>query len=221
MPRNGGGISSFSNLQEPSAAGIVVAATNVYWVRYDGMVRMRPIAGGGTTTIATGQNAALTLAQDATNLYWATNKVGGAIMSMPKSGGTPMALATNQASPFGIAVDAAYVYWANQGDGTVNKVPIAGGAVTPLATNRPDLASCANGTTACPNNCLKREAEGWMSMHVDGHPDTDVWMKFVNADGHPVAYNQGHVGHVIEQVNGKYTDTGVCPVCGGTTLVCK
>jgi hypothetical protein len=84
-----------------------------------------------------------------------------------------------------------------------------------------ELASCPNGTVACPNHCLKREDEGWTSMHVDGHPDTDVWMKFVNADGKSVAYNQRHVGHVIELVNGVYTDTGVCPMCRGTTRVCK
>lgn len=84
-----------------------------------------------------------------------------------------------------------------------------------------ELASCPNGTTECPNSCLKRDAEGWTSMPVDGHPDTDVWMKFVNSDGRWTAYNQNHVGHMIELVNGKYTDTGVCPVCRGKTRVCK
>lgn len=82
-------------------------------------------------------------------------------------------------------------------------------------------ATCPNGTMACPNDCLKREAEGWMPMHVAGHPDTDVWMKFVSPSGRTVAYNQNHVGHMIELVDGKYTDTGVCPVCRGTTRVCR
>lgn len=84
-----------------------------------------------------------------------------------------------------------------------------------------DLASCPNGTMPCPNICLKGDAPGWTSMRVAGHPDTDVWMKFVNADGERVAYNQHHVGHVIQLVGGKNVDTGVCPVCRGKTLVCK
>jgi hypothetical protein len=84
-----------------------------------------------------------------------------------------------------------------------------------------ELAKCPNGTVPCPNHCLKRETEGWTSMEVEGHPDTDVWMKFRNDDGTTRAYNQQHIGHVIELVNGTYTDTGVCPVCRGTTRVCK
>jgi hypothetical protein len=83
------------------------------------------------------------------------------------------------------------------------------------------LASCPNGTMACPNNCLKREAEGWRSMHVDGHPDTDIWMQFVDARGGVSAFNQHHIGHVIEPVNGVFTDKGVCPVCRGKGLVCR
>ena len=91
---------------------------------------------------------------------------------------------------------------------------------TGVAAAQKDLEDCPNGTKACPHNCLKREDEGWTSMHVDGHPDTDVWMKF-GYEGNWQAYNQGHIGHVIEQVNGKYVDTGVCPICRGTTKVCQ
>ncbi len=82
--------------------------------------------------------------------------------------------------------------------------------------------SCPNGRELCPNPyCLKRETEGWVSMHVANHADTDVWMKFTAANGKTVAYNQNHIGHVIQPVNGTYTDVGVCPVCRGKTWVCK
>lgn len=84
-----------------------------------------------------------------------------------------------------------------------------------------DLASCPNGTVECPNNCLKREADGWRHLNVNGHPDMDIWMQFTNARGETVAYNQHHIGHVIEPVNGQYTDTGTCPVCKGKTRVCR
>jgi hypothetical protein len=71
----------------------------------------------------------------------------------------------------------------------------------------------------CPNNCLKAEDPGWVSMKVDGHPDTDVWMKFTGPNGWR-AYNQNHIGHVIALVDGQYIDTGVCPVCQGRTRIC-
>lgn len=92
----------------------------------------------------------------------------------------------------------------------------------PVATADAGAAvTCSNGTMACPNNCLKREADGWTHLNVKGHPDTDIWMQFVHADGRWEAYNQDHVGHVIEMRDGKYIDTGVCPVCRGTTRVCQ
>lgn len=93
---------------------------------------------------------------------------------------------------------------------------------TPEPTTAPAAAAtCANGTEACPNNCLKRETEGWRSMDVKGHPPTDVWMTFTDDKGSWVAFNQNHVGHVIQRVNGTPTDVGVCPVCKGSTRVCK
>lgn len=83
------------------------------------------------------------------------------------------------------------------------------------------VASCPSGTIPCPNDCLKREADGWTHLNVKGHPDSDIWMQFVHADGKWEAYNQGHIGHVIEMRNGKYVDIGECPVCRGTTRVCR
>ncbi len=79
-------------------------------------------------------------------------------------------------------------------------------------------AVCEN-PVPCPNGCLKAEDPGWVSMKVDGHPDTDVWMKFTGPKGWH-AFNQNHIGHIISLVNGEYVDTGVCPVCRGTTRVC-
>ncbi len=80
-------------------------------------------------------------------------------------------------------------------------------------------STCPDGTIPCPNHCLKREDGGWQTMHVDGHSDTDLWMKFTYPNGSWAAWSQAHIGHVIEMVNGKYQDTGLCPVCHGTTRV--
>jgi hypothetical protein len=52
-------------------------------------------------------------------------------------------------------------------------------------------------------------------MQVTGHPPTDIWQKFPKPGGGWTAYNQNHVGHVIELRNGDWVDTGPCPVCHG------
>jgi hypothetical protein len=56
-------------------------------------------------------------------------------------------------------------------------------------------------------------------MHVDGHPDTDVWQRFHQADGTSQFWNQNHKGEVIEMRAGMAVNIGKCPVCGGTAKV--
>ncbi len=76
---------------------------------------------------------------------------------------------------------------------------------------------CVHGVIPCPNpDCLQLTRGDWVHMHVDGHPDTDVWHKFDAPNGGWAAYSQAHVGHVIQLVNGQWTDMGLCPVCLGT-----
>jgi hypothetical protein len=67
----------------------------------------------------------------------------------------------------------------------------------------------------CPNHCLQLGEGNWIHMHVDGHPDTDLWTKYFNDDGTWTAWTQAHVGQVVEKVNGVYVNQGVCPVCHG------
>jgi hypothetical protein len=45
-----------------------------------------------------------------------------------------------------------------------------------------------------------------------------VWIKFSYAGGHH-AWNQNHIGDVIEYVNGRPENKGPCQICGGTTKV--
>lgn len=81
---------------------------------------------------------------------------------------------------------------------------------------------CKDGFTDCPGPCLKLSKGTWEHMHVDGHPDTDVWQNFHQANGTSQAWNQGHVGEVIEMRGGVAVNTGKCPVCGGRGKVaCK
>lgn len=76
---------------------------------------------------------------------------------------------------------------------------------------------CVHGRVHCPNpDCLELWRGDWEHLQVAGHPDTDLWHRFYLSDGSWSAYNQGHVGHVIQLVNGKWTDMGPCPICHGT-----
>ena len=84
---------------------------------------------------------------------------------------------------------------------------------------------CQNGQVDCPGSCLKLSRGKWIHMDVTGHPPTDLWQKFSNADGTYTAWNQNHIGQIIQMQNGKAVNVGNCPVCGGTghvkCSVCK
>jgi len=74
---------------------------------------------------------------------------------------------------------------------------------------------CKDGWVDCPGPCLKLSRGPWEHMHVDGHPDTDVWQRFHQVDGTSMSWNQNHVGDVIEMRAGMAVNIGKCTVCGG------
>ncbi len=82
-------------------------------------------------------------------LYW-TERATGVVKSLATTnpGGTPTLVAQAQAMPGVLAVDDTNVYWTDDGDLSLAKAPIAGGAPTPLPT-APALVSgmVANGGT--------------------------------------------------------------------------
>ena len=142
MPKSGGTVTTLAG-HEPSVGGMVVDATNVYWC--DGltpqvMVKV-PIAGGATTTMTTGGFPSIcATALDSTNLYW-VNARQVEKFALFGSSPMPIALASHQDSPVDIKVDATDVYWVNENpiesiNGSVVKVPIAGGAPTTLASHQ-------------------------------------------------------------------------------------
>jgi hypothetical protein len=65
-----------------------------------------------------------------------TERATGAVKSLAAGapGGTPAVVAANQPMPGAITADDTNVYWANEGDRTIMKAPLAGGAATPLLT---------------------------------------------------------------------------------------
>lgn len=78
---------------------------------------------------------------------------------------------------------------------------------------------CKDGWVECTAPCLKLNRGAWQHMHVDGHPDTDVWQGFHQVDGRTQYWNQNHVGEVIEMRGGMAVNIGKCSVCSGTGKV--
>ncbi len=92
---------------------LVVDSTNLYWTDYgEGAVMKAPLAGGASTTLASGQifqgfpGDYGTLAVDATNVYWTSAL---AVMSVPISGGSATTLYGSGGGA--IAADGMNVYW--------------------------------------------------------------------------------------------------------------
>ena len=78
---------------------------------------------------------------------------------------------------------------------------------------------CKDGLVDCPGPCLKLSKGTWIHMDVAGHPPTDLWQKFPKAEGGYTAWDQNHVGQVIEIQNGNPVNVGNCKICGGTSRV--
>jgi hypothetical protein len=121
--------------QTPLPGDIVVDSTNVYWLDNDpnsnnASVRMVPLRGGAPTTLAvtTAEDlGAMSLAVDATGIYWTMGTYdGAAIMRLPRSPGPAGIIATGRGFSFKpLALRAGSIYWAD-GRGLM-KVPFVGG----------------------------------------------------------------------------------------------
>jgi hypothetical protein len=113
--------------------GIAVDATNVYFTDYDAnTVGSVPIDGGPVTVLAKDQLGAYGIAVDSESVYFAA---ADHIGKVPLGGGTDTTLVANiwsgGANGQSLAIDATTVYFALL-DGTVESVPLGGGAVTTL-----------------------------------------------------------------------------------------
>ena len=75
---------------------------------------------------------------------------------------------------------------------------------------------CAYGQVRCTASCLKLDDPGWQHLEVEGHPASDLWMRFDNDDGGWTAWTQNHRGELIEKVDGHWVNKGPCPVCHGS-----
>jgi sugar lactone lactonase YvrE len=139
-----------SGRNQPRA--LAVDATYVYWVDYGdtntGSVNKVPIGGTNTQVVAlaTGENEPYDIVVDAEGayVYWTTHAdrlSGGSVRRVTTAGNVaPTVLANMQGAPDGIAIDPLpneeFVYWTAYDDGTVMKIPVAGGTPFQMATNQ-------------------------------------------------------------------------------------
>jgi hypothetical protein len=93
-----------------------------------------PVTGGTATALAQGVNTPMATAADSSNVYWTEGTNPGNVVQLSLSGGLPQTLASNQVIPTWMLVDATHVYWSGS-DLLIQKVPIGGGTITPVAQN--------------------------------------------------------------------------------------
>jgi hypothetical protein len=130
--------------------GVRVDSTNVYWEADQGGILKESLAGGAPVTIVPDTRIDI-FTIDPTNVYVLEGAYSSsaAVVKAPLAGGSPMTLASggDVRAPTAVAVDETSVYWANYSNsgsisdggsisnsGSIVKVPIAGGAISTLAS---------------------------------------------------------------------------------------
>jgi len=184
--------------------GVALDATNVYWVSSDpgavyAIVQSAPLAGGavntlGTTTIPmVGEGVVV----NSTSLFFVgyepTANIGY-VNQVPLTGGVPTQIWTSPTMPSNVidlATDGTNLYWTDFAAGNVYSMPIAGGAVTTMATGITNPLTIAVDSTnvyftslneiyeepigSTSPNVLVTGVNGTEAVAAD---DTDTWVYF-------------------------------------------
>jgi hypothetical protein len=148
MPKAGGVPFALASGFTSAGTGLAVDSSYAYWVddgagNGAGTVSKVSLDGGAPILLASGQDSPVSLAVDATNVYWANRVIGGAIMQASKvDGSNPIVLHADGGDyPYSLTIDSQNVYWTSNntpsgqlGSGSVNLVPIDGGLVQTLTS---------------------------------------------------------------------------------------
>jgi hypothetical protein len=191
----GGGAAQTLASAQVNPVSIAIDANRVYWTtagtsscapdgactsNADGAVLSAPLAGGTPTVVAGGQRAPVSLAVDASNVYFVdegsavfeSTIADGTVVQVPVGGGAPTTLAGGLFYPGALAVDGASVYWTIPGaqgvSGSVLKVPIGGGAVTTLASGWPSWDLQTGGSTIPDLIAVDATSVYWVTGNIDG-----------------------------------------------------
>ena len=131
--------------------GLAVDADAVYWSQLEngGSVFRLAKSDVGTATppreLATAQGGSISVAVDATHVYWTTPNT---VRRAPKLGGALETLAREQDSPFALVVDVGRLFWTNYRGGQVMTVLLSSPVPTPLATGQGSPAGLAGDLSA-------------------------------------------------------------------------
>lgn len=115
---------------------LAVTADSIYFTAgsatgADGVVKKMPLAGGATTTLASGQARPYGLLVDGTRVVWSLGDAPYGIWTVPVGGGTPTALVPD-VDAYRMTMDATNLYWTS--GATLLKAPLAGGPSVTLAS---------------------------------------------------------------------------------------
>ena len=127
---------------QPHAHGLLAYDGDLYWISWFGTTRFH--AGVATSVSSV---SGVNFDTDGSNFYYAVYGDGsddgsippatGSVESVPFAGGASTTLASNQPQSWDVHTDGTYVYFSNQawndeGNGTINRVPVGGGPVEEL-----------------------------------------------------------------------------------------
>jgi hypothetical protein len=160
---------------------IALDFANVYWTT-ESEVRKMPLGGGPSVVLASGVGRPQDIAVDTQFVYWTTNL--SQLMRVSIDGGDVTELfagSTNGLGFAGLALDTAHIYWANRGsidlnDGSIVKMPIAGGPITTLAMGQSQPARMFVDTTHVywANAGDFNTNVGLMKLPIDGGESTTL-----------------------------------------------
>lgn len=100
------------------------------------------------------------------------------------------------------------------GTGRLPKAMVDCAACKGTGTAACPAKGCVNGQVDCTGNCIRLNKGEW----VKGE-DGQRWCRFKAAGGGFFEWSEGHCGEVVELKDGKWTNLGKCPICGGTTKI--
>jgi hypothetical protein len=157
MPVAGGAVRTLAPREpvRPVTSGgfapvLTVRSGYVFWADLDGSVSKVPVAGGPTTTLASGFDAPGAIAVNDTDVYWTSVQPSreldggqtslGEISRVSIDGGPVTTIATGQEDPDSLLLTATDLYWANAGTYGID-APLGTGAVVsmPLSGSAPAI----------------------------------------------------------------------------------